>query len=446
MGEPGGASTAVPVYVGGLDGTMARSVVAYFEARQVGRFAAAERRGATILLIDLDQPGAGAEIDAATEEQIVVGVGFGREPAEARCRHYAQKPLTGSVLIDTLSDVLLLLGASPATTLPRRTAVGRASHARDIFTTGHPYVARDQSAANGPGLVRSVRHSGAGALGPPRPGAPGRGSGTEAGVDTRRTSMARPVHIPVRTDDLASPGGPATAAEKMAWLDVEEVPVRDGGDLRDPTVLAGYRYSPAEHVDGILQRAVRAGGDRMWELRGPLVSVAADPATGMLLVSTGDEALRSMCARPAGAGWSGTIRTVPPAPEGRHSRSVQSLLWNTAVWSSRGRLPDTVDPFVPVRVRAWPDLTRCALTPSVLAVVALLAAGAHPPAEVADLLGIPRSHAFVAMAGLEAAGLLERPDPTAVPIGSDAGDTPPPPSHNENRGLIRRFLTRLRDA
>ncbi len=144
MGEPGGASTAVPVYVGGLDGTMARSVVAYFEARQVGRFAAAERRGATILLIDLDQPGAGAEIDAATEEQIVVGVGFGREPAEARCRHYAQKPLTGSVLIDTLSDVLLLLGASPATTLPRRTAVGRASHARDIFTTGRPYAAWDQ--------------------------------------------------------------------------------------------------------------------------------------------------------------------------------------------------------------------------------------------------------------------------------------------------------------
>ena len=111
MEGEGTALALVPVYVGGLDPTMARSVAAYLETRQSERFSVTDRAAAAILLVDIDQPGAADEAAGSRNDQIVVGVGFGRTPDAVPCRHYVQKPLTGNVLLDALSDVVPLLGS-----------------------------------------------------------------------------------------------------------------------------------------------------------------------------------------------------------------------------------------------------------------------------------------------------------------------------------------------
>lgn len=444
MEGEGTALALVAVYVGGLDATMARSVAAYLESRQAGRFSVTGRDRAAILLVDVDQPGAGDEAAAAHDDQIVVGVGFGRAPGAVACRHYVQKPLTGNVLLDALSDVVPLVGTSSSPSLSRRTAVGRASHARDIFTTGRPYVSRTGEDSRARTTGSPTDRTPATRGGRPTVDRPAFGRSTTADRSDRGPATpARPVHITARMEDVADASGPATAAERLSdRLDVEPITARDGGDLHDPAVLATYRYDPQTHLDGLIRRVIQAGGDRPWELRGPMLSVAADPADGTLLVSGGNSTLRTLCAHPVGDGWSTIVHGQPPAATGRHRTTPESLLWNTTVWSSQGRLPVTMDPEVAVVARAWPDLTRCVLTPSVLAVVALLTAGPHRPADVSRLLAIPRSHAFVVLAALDATGLLEgagtRPDAVVVAA-------TPPPAHAE-RGLLRRFLSRLRDS
>ncbi|MBX3284304.1 MAG: hypothetical protein KF703_03090 [Actinobacteria bacterium] len=130
MEDEGGA--AVGVHLGGLDGTMERSVGAFLEARHASRFAVTDQGAADIVLVDLDQPHAAAVLDAAGPAQVVVGIGFDAEPRREGCRRYVQKPLSGGVLVNALADAVSLVGTRPAVLRPVR--VERPSHARDLFT------------------------------------------------------------------------------------------------------------------------------------------------------------------------------------------------------------------------------------------------------------------------------------------------------------------------
>jgi len=125
-------------------------------------------------------------------------------------------------------------------------------------------------------------------------------------------------------------------------------------------------------------------------------------------------------------------------PTGAHWRHVprEVALWNLSVWCSQGNLPDEVDPFDPITMRAWPDLARDVLTPSALPIVALLTSGTHRPVDIAEKIGVSRSHAFVVLAGAHNLGLLE---------GLDTGATadPTPVARSPHRGIVRRLLGRL---
>ncbi|MBX3284303.1 MAG: hypothetical protein KF703_03085 [Actinobacteria bacterium] len=224
---------------------------------------------------------------------------------------------------------------------------------------------------------------------------------------------------------------------------VEAVPARSGGDLGDPSVLASYRYRAGDHLDGLLRQTVeRHPGDR-WELRSPVLSLQADPGDGTVLVSGSDRRLRTCCAAPLDGSWE--VRTLRRAPEATAARRIPlgELRWNVAVWCSQGRLPDGMDPFAPVGVAAWPDLTRGVLTPSAMPVVALLVAAPRRPTDVAEVLGIPRTHAFVVLAALDSLGLL-RSGPAAADAGLGDGARRPPA--DAERGVLRRLLGRLRVA
>jgi hypothetical protein len=302
--------------------------------------------------------------------------------------------------VNTLAEAVALMGTQTAVLRPVR--LDRPSHARDLFTKGRTWE-------------------------PPPVAAPvGR--------------LHREVHDrPLRLVDVAAPGGSSgSAAEALERrLEVEAVEARSTGDLRDPAVLASYQYAPADHLDGLLRRVAEDRAGTRWELRSPLLSLLADPTDDTVLVSGSDTRLHSCCAGPAGDSWE--IHTHRRAPDVAHLHRVplEELRWNLAVWCSRGRLPQTVDPFSPVAVTAWPNLTRCVLTPSAMPVIALLAGAPHRPADVADALGIPRTHAFVVLAGLDALGLLEQ---------RRAVGAPPAPVATAERGVLRRLLGRLRVA
>lgn len=438
------ATAAVPIYVGGLDGTMSRSVEAFLESRHREHFSVVGRDQATILLVDLDQPQAEAEVAAAGPTQIVIGVGFAAEPQLAACRRYVQKPLNGAVLVDALSDAVTLIGTTPrAEQRPAR--LKRPSHARDVFTKGQAYqrpappasvlVTAAATAAAAPAAAATVVTS-----------TTATATVTAAPLPTRPQPprLDRAVHDRApRLVEVADDGGTAgSAAEALGRrLEVEPIEARSGGDLREPEVLASYRYAPARHLDGRVRQVAAEHAGSWWELRSPMLSIVGDPTDGSMVVTGSAARLRHCCAAPLDDSWEVRVLRRPPAESAGHRTPADVLIWNLTVWCSRGRLSEAIDPLVATRARSWPDLTRVLLTPSALPVIALLAASPHRPIDVPDVLALPRTHVFVVLSALDAAGLLEGP-------GSGPALLPPPPATAPPaaRGVLRRLLGRLRDA
>ena len=410
MGMEGG--TAVPIYLGGLDGTMARVVEAFLESRHQEHFTIVDRATAKVLLVDLDQPDADQELAAATADQMIVGVGFDPTPRKGECRTYVQKPLTGALLVSALDDVVTLVGARPRAD-ERTERVARASHARDVFTKGKPYERP----------VMRTRPAPSWDAPPPRK--------LDRAIHTR---APRIVEV---ANDHGTTGTAAEALGKAA--EVEPIEARDWGDLRDPAVLASYRYAPATHLDGRLRQAVRQHPGQAWELKSQHLTLSSDPADASILVSGIETRLRHCCTSTLDQGWSFGVRRRPPGGDQLRRIARDTLLWNTAVWCSQGRLADTIDPFAVASIRAWPDLTRGVLTPSTLPIVALLASGPHRPADIPDQLGLPRTHVFVVLSALDNVGLLEGPGAAPMPA-------PTGPPRKADRGVLRRLLGRLRDA
>lgn len=414
--------SVVAVWVDGLDATTARSVRAFLDARHRSHFSVTAAEQARIWLVDLDQPSGAEQVAAASEARAVIGVGFAGEAPVAGCRRYVQKPLTGAALVDALADAAT--AGTRAHRAPEPLRRERASHARDVFTRGTPYVRAVPDVAK---------------------------RAPQWGKVPERTAHARAVHRAPRLVELSDPvttsgTGTGTAAEALGrHIEVEHIPVRPLGDLHQPSVLASHRYDPAAHLDGRLGALAAAPPAPTWELRHPLVSIVvtagapgADDATAV--VRGGEAALRRCCTAPLDGRWEVVADPAPTTAADGEPRSLASLRWDAAVWCSQGRLAEGVDPFAQATVDAWPDLTRCTLTPSALPIVASLAAAPVRPVDLIDQLGIPGAHVFVVVSALDAVGLLRRPGAWLQP----ATAVPPPP--RAERSVIKRLLGRLRAA
>lgn len=425
--EPG----AIPVQVDGLDPTMARSVRAFLEARHAQHFPVVGADAAAVVLVDLDQPGASDVLAGIGPGQVAIGVGFAAEPADDRCRAYAQKPLRGVALVDALCEVAPMVGAGRA---PDRRRLERPSHARDIFTRGRAY--------EGPAPV-AVSPSAP----PSAPGGAARPEGPSARLGPVRTTAAhaRPASAPRIVDLVDGASTAGGAAETLGRdLEVERIPERSDGTLRDPAVLASYRYARAEHLDGLLVGTVRHHPDRTWSIEGPRAGIVIDPPTASALVTGSVSELRTACGAPLDGGWCDRpVRTVPETSTAVRL-PLEIVVWNVAAWSSHGRLEQAIDPFAWWFATGWPDVTRGVLLPGALPTIALLTARPVVLAEVPETLGLPRSHVFAVASALHAVGLLR---PLA---GSGERPLPPPPSTSTppgapaGRGVLGRLIGRLR--
>lgn len=397
-----------------LDGTTARSVAAFLERRHQGRFELSTGTDADVLLVDLDRPGADAAIAAAGEHQVVLGVGFDPEPAVDGTRAYVQKPLTGVVVTEALAGAAALVGVPRST--PRPTTWTPPTRARDVF--------RANPSTPGP---RSVGD-------PPRRRGPVRDWSAPPPARLDRAVFARAESLAEAAAPSGTTGG---AAERLSHRHrTEPVPACDGGDLHDPRFRATVTYDPGVHLDGTVARLLRDHPDRSWQLRDVWGRITHDAEAGTVLVTGGETALRTWCHQAASPDadvrW---LRHVEPDARAWPLRADVAL-WNLAVWCSQGRLPTDMDPFAPVQLAAWPDLTRCALTPSVMPVVAVLTGSPRRPVDVADVVGASRSHVFVVLAAAQRAGLLAAEAPQLAAVPAPAVDRP-------HRSVVRRLLGRL---
>lgn len=83
-----------------------------------------------------------------------------------------------------------------------------------------------------------------------------------------------------------------------------------------------------------------------------------------------------------------------------------TVLWQVALWSSLGRLPNSVLPDKPVAIAAWPNFTRLTITPHAIGMASILIKNAISPLELARHMQIPQRYVFAFISTLASLGLL----------------------------------------
>lgn len=126
--------------------------------------------------------------------------------------------------------------------------------------------------------------------------------------------------------------------------------------------------------------------------------------------------------------------------------AAEDFLWNIAAWAARGRLPAGVDPYRPMRLRAWPNFTRTWAAPHALRIVALWTRERASPVEIARRLGIPQRYVFSVYTSAYFAGLLQPEPPTAAPPPVKPADDQPLPIPPQRPSILSRILRKLLDA
>ena len=217
-------------------------------------------------------------------------------------------------------------------------------------------------------------------------------------------------------------------------------------DPEDPQLLAKAQYDPNEFLQGHIYCARKIADDRNRCVR-------LDTSRGSIyLFPDGHGAkLRINETR---------LRTLSIVPVIENSLSVSvleigytlgqdddssiidrdALLWKTALWASRGRVPAGTSLDTPVFLKRWPNMTRLLLFPHALRIAALWVDQPRSLLDTAETLNIPQRHVFGFYSAAHALGLAA--------TSQRAVDTliePAPLQKNSRRGLFGSIVNRLRE-
>lgn len=128
-------------------------------------------------------------------------------------------------------------------------------------------------------------------------------------------------------------------------------------------------------------------------------------------------------------------------------QSLLSILWQVALWTSRGRLIDRVQATAPLRIRHWPNLTRLAPVPHGLRIAAFMVRSPANLRIIVRMLNAPPESVFDFLAASYSIGILD------VPEHKTASITPMEPQQMEEElpvlekkdrgGLLSRLLRKV---
>jgi hypothetical protein len=243
--------------------------------------------------------------------------------------------------------------------------------------------------------------------------------------------------------------GPPTltrAATAELEREIEERYCGTAGDvnLSDAREWAKLTYDPARHFQGVLAKAIATTRDsgipqEILGLPAPLCVLPGPRITVKTTLKPG--VLRSLCV----IALLPSMRIAPsPAPAFAADvkpASAAAMLWEVALWTSRGRLCRGIDPTTRLRLGQWPNFTRVAQTPHAMRIAALLSDDHYSALELCASLRIPQRYVFSFIAAAATMPQLEIMPPAAAriagPAATKAVHAPPP------RSLLARILGRL---
>ena len=225
-------------------------------------------------------------------------------------------------------------------------------------------------------------------------------------------------------------------------------------DLDDLAARSAIYYTPEHFLQGVIARAIAHAREIQRPVRIDDPSGAAlflDPVSGLAYQARSANALRALAQLPT----RGTVSLHrvethdAPALENLAGRPFEALEWDIALWASRGRVPVGTHLDHPVRLLAWPNLTRLAVPPEAMRIAGLWSKGGISLRDTVRLLGVPQRYVFAFYSACQALGHVEQlstPGAVAVArhnaltVGTVEASAPP------MRGLFKRLLGKLLGA
>ncbi|TXH82633.1 hypothetical protein [Thauera aminoaromatica] len=225
-------------------------------------------------------------------------------------------------------------------------------------------------------------------------------------------------------------------------------------DLDDLAARSAIYYTPEHFLQGVIARAIAHAREIQRPVRIDDPNGAAlylDPRSGIAYQARSANALRALAQLPT----RGTVSlsrvesSDAPALESLAGRSLEALEWDVALWASRGRVPVGTHLDHPVRLLAWPNLTRLAVPPEAMRIAGLWSKGGISLRDTVRLLGVPQRYVFAFYSACLALGHVEQlssPGAVAVArhnalaVGTVEAGAPP------MRGLFKRILGKLLGA
>ncbi|NDV13175.1 hypothetical protein [Crenobacter caeni] len=271
--------------------------------------------------------------------------------------------------------------------------------------------------------------------GTPRPG------GTRPA--TREEPLAQPVPQPPSAQNPEAP--PPAQAVTTTDAELARKAIDNARELR-PAKEWPERvdyFDPTTGLYGVLtslyrQRrvaAVVADGQEVFRLY---------PNDERCVISVPADTLARLCAVPA-------LTVKLRALQGAHEQppadapAAHAVLWQLALLSARGRMPNGVGADNLIRLRHWPNLTRLAPLPDAMRMAAFWTRTPASPRMALRMLGVEIGDLCNFIAACHAIGLIDtRRGATERPL-SPAPSPSAPASTPQPRGLLSRLLARLRN-
>lgn len=215
-------------------------------------------------------------------------------------------------------------------------------------------------------------------------------------------------------------------------------------DPNDPEQLNHVQYDPRDFLQNQIDHGCQTAFERKRHVRLDTSRGAIDfyPDGHRILVNFNESQLRTLSVVPiARSELSLSILDEnEPKPENPQLiTNKEALVWKTALWASRGRVPTGICLDTPVFIRRWPNMTRLQLSPHALRIAALWSQQPHSLLMTAKTLNIPQRHVFGFFSAAHALNLA-----STTRRAVDSLLEPTPLETNQRQNLFGRILNRLR--
>ena len=178
------------------------------------------------------------------------------------------------------------------------------------------------------------------------------------------------------------------------------------------------RFDPRVGLLGALLEITRHQSPSVVSIAGSKALIVLPDQDRAVLLQP-ENALQDACAAP-----SVLVTSRPCEPDDSldgKSMSHTALMWQVALWTSRGRLLEGFPERRPVRLRHWPNLTRLAPLPNGLRLAAFWTRTPATLQLTQKVLNVPVHEMFDFLASVHSIGILELPKAAAKPARASAG-------------------------